>query len=232
MAIVLSRRIRSNRKKRVLVCGDSFFFASSNLRFPGLHWSRRLPDHIEIDNVAVGGASNTMILSQYIENFDMHDVVVFGFTTPWRLEFQAPRAAREENKKVITSCEKKFLNEQQKKLEHDYRSLIHVDSMIVRHCGIAISAIELAKQVSRVCYSLSGSRSWFQDLCNDYPKNQQITQYLRDDMPFNLYDYFNSSEYAPYRHLDGTDSHPPFHVHLPEIQQKFADQVCEFIDKA
>ena len=229
--MILSRLIKQQKSRRILVCGDSFFMDAGQ-RFPYLHWSQRLPDYLEVTNVACGGASNTMVLDQFIEHYNSHDIVIFGFTGLWRLEFHLGKRKSLVDGKWATSCHTTHLNPEQIKLGDDYRKLICVDAAIVRECGLMISAIELARKSALVFYSLGGGRSWMQDLCNDYPSNTTIRTYLRDEMSFNLYDYFMSSEYDQHRHLDGTDSHPPFHIHLPEIQQRFADQVRDLVDNA
>jgi hypothetical protein len=225
------------KKKRVLVCGDSFF-TDGRGQFPGLHWTFRLPDNIEVTNVAQGGASNTMILEQFIRHHQDHDTVIFNFTGLWRLEFDATEKTKIHGDKWITSCHQGCLTARQQQLDDDYRAIISVDACIVRECGIMISAIELAKKTASVCYSLGGGRAWMQDFCNDYPGNKMIEQYLKEEMPFNLDEYYRGPDYDRYRHLDerrhwnGGGSHPGFHIHLPEIQQRFADQVASFVDNA
>lgn len=233
MAIVLSRKIKQNTKKRVLVCGDSFFH-DAKARFPGLHWTQRLPNHIYIDNAATGGASNTMILDQFVDRFDGHDAVIFGFTSPWRVEFARPLKSSPADfpGKWLTNCHKTRMSPKQARFHDIYCELMSPDAEIVRQCSIMMAAVEMARTMTKVHYSLGGGDFLVRDFANDYPKVEYIKRFEQQQMPFNLGEFFGSDEYRPYVHLDGTDSHPPFHVHLPEIQQRFADQVCEFIDKA
>lgn len=220
--------------KTLLVCGDSFFYDDPR-RFPGLHWSHRLPTHIQVQNVAATGASNTMIMEQFIDHFRHHDSVIFGFTGPWRLEFANTWSTDLSNLrgKWLTSCHDFRLTDRQKQFSEQYQQLISPDAEIVRQCSIMFAAVEMARALgAQVHYSLSGGQWLVQALCEDYPiNNRYAKRFLEDSMPFNLSDYLSSDEYRPYFHLDGTENHPSFHVHLPEIQQRFADQVCELVDK-
>jgi hypothetical protein len=231
MAIILSRQIKKYTKKRLLVCGDSFFYDAKK-RFPGLHWSQRLPDHMIVDNAAYGGASNTCIMDQFIERFDDHDVVIFGFTHAWRIEFARPLKSELENYngKWLTNCYPSRMSHRQTQFYDDYCNLISPDAEIVRQCSIMIGAVEMARSLARVYYSLGGGDCPAQDLGNDYPTSTYVKKFRDQQIPFNLTRFFESDDYREYRHLDGTDSHPPFHVHLPEIQQRFADQVRDLVD--
>lgn len=231
MAIVLSRRIKQNTKKRVLVCGDSYFY-DQRQTWPGLHWTQKMPNHIEITNVAWPGSSNAMILHQFIDNYQGHDAVILGFTGPFRIEFQ-PQPDIDMSyydAKYITSNYPSRLTDRHRKFIDEYRSLVSIDMEFYRCAALMSSILDLARSTCiKVVYSLNAGKFLVEFMSR---KNKKINYYrdlLNNDLPFNLDEYYESNEYRVFREQANRDpiAHPSFHVHHDHIQLKFAHDVIE-----
>jgi hypothetical protein len=74
---------------RLLICGDSFAVADPN--YPGLHFTEKLKlvrPEVEVLNLAMGGASNSLIELQIKQGIKFNPThVVVTFTDPGRLEY-------------------------------------------------------------------------------------------------------------------------------------------------
>jgi hypothetical protein len=108
-------------KSRLLIVGDSFF--SRDEKFPNQHWSEMLPGY-EVDNRAVPGHSNRMILHDLVEGLTSRpDAVVIGFTGPSRIEFKNPNPEPDFDRLWMTSQHHQRLTQDQKLLMTLYQSL-------------------------------------------------------------------------------------------------------------
>jgi hypothetical protein len=110
------------------------------------HWATHLSTHVDIDNQAFTGASNTQIFMQLQQALKKYqpDYIVLGFTNSYRLEFNKQR----------TSCHP-TADPSEKKLHQLY--VKHIDPYLEEWRNLAISqlCVTLAQQTAPTRYSLN-----------------------------------------------------------------------------
>lgn len=197
---------------KILICGDSYMAVDPVRKHMNhMHWSRHLGKDINITNVAMPGASNTMILMQ-LQNaiFDRKfDGIVLGFTCAYRIEFS----------KRTTGCHVNDITEDQKKTDAMYRQHVHDQAELVRNMAVIEYTILLARKHAPTVFALNGF---------DNSMVQRPSRYLvdfHDQLSMSLIGHKEFDAVPPTGNNYESMNWAGFHVSDPEVHLRFAKQV-------
>jgi hypothetical protein len=215
-------------KKRVLICGDSF--CTTDPDYPGVHWSEILLNHspdVEVVNLAMGGASNFLILLQLQQGLRLDpDFVILSFTDYSRIEFDkdsnalpidlgAAEMSEYFKNRFLTSCH--HLNDEQSHAVKICRTTLSDDvEKLKNYSYISLALLTAKQQVKQFCFSFGGFENYQTLLCKNY---------IQD----NLIEFRNNQLYTNlWHHKDPKQlSRPYFHVTNKNVHVLFANECIE-----
>lgn len=222
---------------KILICGDSFCI--NDINFPGLHFTEKISatlPHAEICNLAIGGASNALITTQFMQGLTLDpDFVIFSFTHPTRYEYDNKQPTALESttaqsfldynkQRWITNCFESDINVKLKNVT--LNKWLHTAAsfefeLLKNYFYVALCLLTCQTKNIPFCFSLGG--------CEHYWKENVIgNNYLIDiiqanntcKLPTNLWD-----------HHQGRTLSPTFHVDNDKVQTQFANECIKFICK-
>lgn len=220
---------------RVLICGDSF--GLTDPKYPGMHFSEKILNftpEVEVLNLSYGGASNALILFQFLQGLNFNpDFVIFTFTSCERYELDnkisvVPKSTNwydvncwikdryKSNLQPITAEEKNIIDRYRLGVASESFERLKNYSYIVNCLTIAAS-----KNI-KFCYSLGGfeyKQEYNMLLKSNYLENL-IDQYRACELKTNLWNYPN---------LNKSDCY--FHLANDNIQGLFASECISMFDK-
>ena len=206
------------KKFKLLVCGDSYMALDARLEWNNMHWSSKLPKHMEIHNWAQAGASNTSILRQ-LQNALLHesfDGIVLGFTSFCRLEV---------GKKITTVHP--WITQEQKELDKLYRKNIDLTMELFRNIAIAEYTVLLARKHSLTVFSLNELDAYlFHD---EYVEISKIIDLRKEQMPMMLTGHKEFGD-PPKDH--NQKPRASFHVADPQVHINYANQIVKYLDQS
>ena len=213
---------------KILICGDSF--CVDDPRFPGLHWTEKmlnLSEDIEIANLAYGGCSNALIVLQLMQGLQLNpDFVIISFTSHNRYEYD----------KDINACPDELTDQalahyiKQRYTTNKYQDNATANSLTDKwmltaasdnfeklknyfYIDYCLSTLE-SKGIG-FCYSLGGFeyQQDYTQLINSNFLPNKLANYIKCELPINLWYYDSKDKNGPY-----------FHVSKEDVQTLFANE--------
>jgi hypothetical protein len=206
-------------KPTMLIIGDSFMSRDPN--FPGEHWSEMI-DEYQVVNRAVPGNSPSLICLSLYENLHLNpDVVVIGFTDPYRIEFDSRKRT---DTSWITSCHKQYMTDTEI-LAYDLWSTNCAEyiervkcTMQLHGLFLLLDSIKIKYVYAPFCFAGFLENTRFENMVFF----QHFEKYADKEIPFNLAMSDPSSW--------GIQA-PVYHINSQEAQKKFAQSTLETIYK-
>lgn len=193
------------------MAGDSYMAQDtlSGSSWAGIHWSLHLGADLEVHNVALPGASNTMINLQVLQGLEQikPDFVVIGFAFHWRLEFGMS----------TTNCHRAIAQDPcLRTVWESYAVTVPEQIEMHRNLVMAQHAVDAASRRVPTVYMLN-------HLCHAANRTQVpgLIQFAQQALPVSL---INRSEWAS-DHPDACS----FHVSDPAVHLAVASQIREVL---
>ena len=205
---------------KVLVCGDSF--AVTDPQFPGLHWSEKLLEmdkNIEVNNMAIGGCSNTLITLQLMQGLKLNpNFVIFSFTNEYRYESDGNVNAvpYDLSYESMSSCLKRRYQ-----VHTEQRSTLSDNLEKIKNYFLILFCLQMCKHNGiNFSFSLGG-----------FEYRQDYTEVLRSNFIDNNIPDYQQHELSLNLWYHGTKQVPKFHVENEEVHTLFANECFAHLNK-
>lgn len=209
--------------KNLLVCGDSFMITDDN--YPGLHWSEKLGSDISVLNIAMGGASNSMIATQIRQAHTTNiDAIVVGFTTPGRIAIDKNKDQNIQDDikysnylKWTTNCYENSLTRSQRLSLQEVNDFASIDMMYLNDYYVVLSSLYLLDKKNIPFVFSLGGLTLTEELFKKCGIVSELDIFKDNQLSMNLWD-FNYNKKSPFFHIDDD-----------EIQTNFANNVLSIL---